>query len=106
MPSFVTVRLSQAAMVWADRPLGGPVGAQLREVLQFLLDEGAIPVVIDLVRVPALDDGVVEALASAASQAGYLGRALELRLANARRFTVRDAEQLRHAIAQAYPTAA
>jgi hypothetical protein len=75
-------------------------------VLRALLDEGAIPVVIDLVRVPAVDDGIVAVLAAAASQAGFLGRALELRLAGGRRFSVRDAAQLRYALAQAYPTAA
>jgi hypothetical protein len=106
MPPFTIVRLSQAALIWADRPLGGPVGSQLHEALQFLLEEGAMPVVIDLVRVPAVDDGVVAVLAAAAAQAGYLGRAIELRLAGGRRFSVRDAGQLRQAIAQAYPTAA
>jgi hypothetical protein len=106
MPAFSTVRLSQAALIWADRPLGGPIGAQLHVVLQSLLDEGAIPVVVDLVRVPAVDDGVVAVLAAAASQAGFLGRALELRLAGGRRYSVRDAAQLRSALAQAYPTAA
>jgi hypothetical protein len=106
MAPFTTVRLSQAALIWADRPLGGPVGAQLHAVLQTLLEEGAVPVVVDLVRVTAVDDGVVAVLAAAASQAGYLGRALELRLAGGRRFTVRDAGQLRSALAQAYPTAA
>lgn len=104
--TFTVVRLSQAAMIWADRPLGGPVSSQLHSVLQSLLEEGAIPLVVDLVRVTAIDDGVVAVLAAAASQAGYLGRALELRLAGGRRYTVRDAGQLRAAIAQAYPTAA
>ena len=106
MSAFATVRLSQAALIWADRPLGGPVGAQLHAVLQALLEEGAIPVVIDLVRVPAVDDGVVAVLAAAASQAGFLGRTLELRLTGGRRFSVRDAAQLRSALAHAYPTAA
>ena len=106
MPPFATVRLSQAALVWSDRPLGGPAGAKLHATLQTLIEEGAIPLVIDLVRVPAVDDGVVAVLAAAASQAGFLGRSLELRLAGGRRFTVRDAASLRAALAQAYPTAA
>jgi hypothetical protein len=106
MPPFAVVRLSQAALIWADRPLGGPVGSQLHETLQFLLEEGAMPIVVDLVRVPAVDDGVVAVLAAATAQAGYLGRGLELRLAGGRRFSVRDAGQLRQAISQAYPTAA
>jgi hypothetical protein len=106
MSHFTIVRLSQAALVWADRPLGGPVGAHLHSALQTLLEDGAMPLVVDLVRVPAVDDGVVAVLAAAASQAGYLGRAVELRLAGGRRFTVRDAGQLRSALAQAYPTAA
>lgn len=104
--SFTIVRLSQAAMIWADRPLGGSVGSQLHAVLQALLEEGAMPLVIDLVRVPTVDDGVVAVFAAAAAKAGYLGRALELRLAGGRRYTVRDAVQLRAALAQAYPTAA
>jgi hypothetical protein len=106
LPSFHVVRLSQAALVWADRPLGGAVGPQLHRVLQSLLEDGAAPIVIDLVRVPAVDDGVVAVLAAATAQAGFLGRGLELRMAGGRRFTVRDASELRQAIAQAYPTAA
>ena len=106
MPYFHVVRLSQAALVWSDRPLGGVVGPELHRVLQALLEDGAAPLVIDLVRVPTVDDGVVAVLAAATSQAGFLGRAVELRLAGGRRFTVRDAAQLRQAIAQAYPTAA
>jgi hypothetical protein len=93
-------------MVWADSPLGGVVGPQLHGVLQALLDEGVTPLVVDLVRVPALDDGEVAVLAAAASQAGHLGRALELRMVAGRRYAVRDASQLRQAIAQVYPTAA
>lgn len=106
MPPFSTVRLGQAALIWADRPLGGPVGSLLHVELQCLLEEGTIPLVIDFVRVPAIDDGVVAVLAAAASQAGYLGGSLELRLAGGRHFTVRDAGQLRQAIAQVYPAAA
>jgi anti-anti-sigma regulatory factor len=106
MAPFATVRLSQAAMIWADQPLVGRVSAQLYDTIQALLEEGAIPIVIDLVRVSAVDDQVVTALAAAASQAGAMGRALELRLVGRRRFTVRDAGQLRSALAHAYPTAA
>lgn len=106
MPPFTIVRLSHAALVWADRPLGGTAGSHLHAALQTLLADGAAPLVIDLVRVPAVDDGVVAVLAAAASHAGFAGQALELRLAGGRRFTVRDAGQLRQAIAQAYPTAA
>lgn len=106
MPYFHLVRLSQAALIWADCPLGGAVGPELHRVLQNLLEERAFPLVIDLVRVPAVDDGVVAVLAAATSQAGFLGKAVELRMAGGRRFTVRDAAGLRHAIAQAYPSAA
>jgi hypothetical protein len=106
MPPFTIVRLGQAALIWADRPLGGPTGSRLHAALQSLLADGAVPVVIDLVRVPAVDGGVVEVLATVSAQAGCLGRALELRLAGGRRCTIRNEGQLRQAIAQAYPTAA
>jgi hypothetical protein len=106
LPYFHVVRLNKAALVWADRPLGGAVGPELHRVLQTLLEEGTNPLVIDLVRVPAVDDGAVAALAAATSQAGFLGRAVELRMAAGRSFTVRDAVQMRQVIALAYPTAA
>jgi hypothetical protein len=106
LPYFHVVRLNKAAMVWADAPLGGVAGPQLHGVLQSLLEEGVSPLVVDLVLVPAVDDGVVAVLAAAASQAGHRGRSLELRLAAGRRYTVRDSSQLRLAIAQVYPTAA
>ena len=106
MPFFHVVRLSQAALIWADCPLGGVAGPELHRELRSLLDEAATPLVIDLVRVPAVDDGVVSVLAAAASHAGFHGRAIELRLAGGYRFTVQDAGQLRQALAQAFPTAA
>ena len=106
MPAFSTVRLSQAALIWADRPLDGAAAPSLHETLDALIDEAAAPLVVDLVRVTAVDDGVVAVLAAAASRVGYAGGLLELRLAGGRRFAVRDAAQLRQAIAQAYPTAA
>ncbi|HWG97949.1 MAG TPA: STAS domain-containing protein [Pilimelia sp.] len=106
MSSFHIVRLSHAALVWADRPLGGAVGPELHRELQMLVDEGATPLVVDLVRVPAIDDTVVAVLAMIASQAGHRGRTVELRLVGGRRFTVRDAIGLRRALAEAFPTAA
>ena len=106
MPAFHVVRLGNAAMIWADRPLGGDVAPQLHEALDGLIAEGATPLVVDLVRVSAIDDGIVAVLAAAASQAGGRGRALELRMANGYRYAVGGPAQLRQAIARAFPTAA
>ncbi|HEX5740692.1 MAG TPA: hypothetical protein VFY17_03950 [Pilimelia sp.] len=106
MAVLTVIRLSEAALIWADRPLGGAVSRQLDAALQNLLDEGVSPLVIDLVRVSALDAGVVEALARAADDAGHLDLALHLRLPGGRRAVVRDEAELRHAIHQAYPRAA
>jgi anti-anti-sigma regulatory factor len=104
--SFTVVRLGGAALIWADRPLGGSIGSKLDQALTQLDADGAKPIVVDLVRVPALDEGVVAVLASAAVRAGKRGRGLELRLSRGRTATVIDAVQLRTIIGQAYPSAA
>ena len=106
MPAFSVVRLNSAALVWAGCPLGGGVAPELYQVLTGLVDEGATPIVLDLVHVPAIDDGVVAVFAAAALRLGHHGRGLELRLAGNRSVVVRDAAQLRSAIGGAYPTAA
>jgi anti-anti-sigma regulatory factor len=104
--SFTVVRLGGGALVWADRPLGGSIAAKLHQALDQLDADGAEPVVIDLVRVPALDEGVVSVLATAAVRAGQRGRGLELRLSNGRAATVRTAAQLRQILGQVFPSAA
>jgi len=101
MHSFVVVRLNGAAMVWADCPLGGALAPRLHDTLQNLLGEGVAPLVVDLVWVPSVDDGIVQALSSAADRAGRLGPGLELRLPGGRALTVRDGVQLRAALIQA-----
>jgi len=106
MAVLTVIRLSDAALIWADRPLGGAISEQLDIALQTLLDEGVSPLVIDLVRVVALDSSVVEVLAQAAEDAGAIDLALHLRLPGGKRYVVRDEAELRHAIAQAYPRAA
>ncbi|GGJ94988.1 hypothetical protein GCM10010123_25980 [Pilimelia anulata] len=106
MAVLTVIRLSEAALIWADRPLGAAVSRQLDTALQNLLDEGVSPLVIDLVRVTAIDTAVVEVLAQAAEDAGQLDLALHLRLPGGRRAVVRDEVELRHAISQAYPRAA
>ncbi|WP_344166797.1 hypothetical protein [Pilimelia columellifera] len=106
MAVLTVIRLSEAALIWADCPLGGSVSVQLDNALQALLDEGVSPLVIDLVRVPTLDAGVVEVLAQAADDAGDIDLALHLRLPGGRRYVVRDGAELRFAIQQAYPKAA
>jgi anti-anti-sigma regulatory factor len=104
--SFTVVRLGGGALVWADRPLAGSIAAKLHQALDQLDVDGAAPVVVDLVRVPALDEGVVAVLAAAAVRAGQRGRGLELRLSCGRAATVSSAAQLRQVIGQAYPSAA
>ncbi len=104
--SFTVVRLGGAALIWADRPLGGSIAPKLNQALVQLDADGATPIVVDLVRVPALDEGVVGVLAAAAVRAGQRGRGLELRLSRGRTATVTSAAQLRMIIGQAYPSAA
>jgi anti-anti-sigma regulatory factor len=104
--SFTVVRLGGAALIWADRPLGGSIAGKLNLALTQLDADGAKPIVVDLVRVPALDEGVVAVLAAAAVRAGQRGRGLELRLSGSRTATVVSAAQLRMIIGQAYPSAA
>jgi anti-anti-sigma regulatory factor len=104
--SFTVVRLGGAALVWADRPLGGSIAPKLNQALTQLDADGATPIVVDLVRVPALDEGVIGVLAAAAVRSGHRGRGLELRLSRGRTATVASAEQLRMIIGQAYPSAA
>lgn len=106
MISFTVVRLGGAALVWADRPLGGSIAPKLNQALAQLDADGATPIVVDLVRVPALDQGVIAVLAAAAVRAGERGRGLELRLSRGRAATVANAAQLRMEIGQAYPSAA
>jgi anti-anti-sigma regulatory factor len=104
--SFTVVRLGGSALIWADRPLGGSIAAKLHQALSQLDADGAKPIVVDLVRVPSLDEGVVAVLAAAAVRAGQRGRGLELRLSHGRTATVASAPQLRAIIGQAYPSAA
>jgi anti-anti-sigma regulatory factor len=104
--SFTIVRLGGGALVWADRPLEGSIAGKLHQALDQLDADGARPVVVDLVRVPGLDEGVVAVLAAAAVRAGQRGRGLELRLSGGRSATVSGAAQLRMIIGQAYPSAA
>jgi anti-anti-sigma regulatory factor len=104
--SFTVVRLGGGALVWADRPLGGSIASKLHQALEQLDADGARPIVVDLVRVPTLDEGVVAVLAAAAVRAGQRGRGLELRLSHGRGATVSSAAQLRLVIGQAYPSAA
>jgi anti-anti-sigma regulatory factor len=104
--SFTVVRLGGAALIWADRPLGGSIASKLDQALTQLHADGAKPIVVDLVRVQALDEGVVDVLAAAAVRAGERGRGLELRLSSGRTATVVGAAQLRMIIGQAYPSAA
>jgi anti-anti-sigma regulatory factor len=106
MNSFVVVRLDGAALVWTDWTLDGTVVPELYRILQELLDAGSRPLVIDLVEVSSIDDGAVSALAAAATRAGRLGFCLEMRLPGGLAMAVRDAAELRHALTQAYPTAA
>jgi anti-anti-sigma regulatory factor len=104
--SFTVVRLGGSALVWADRPLGGSIAPKLNLALTQLDADGATPIVVDLVRVPALDEGVIGVLAAAAVRAGRRGRGLELRLSRGRTATVASAAQLRMIIGQVYPSAA
>jgi len=106
MAAFTVVRLGGAALIWADCVMGGALAPRLHESLDRLIGETAHPIVVDLVRVPSLDDGVVAVLAAAAMRLGQLGQGLELRLAGGRAVTARSAAQLRLVIAQTYPSAA
>jgi anti-anti-sigma regulatory factor len=104
--SFTVVRLGGGALLWADRPLGGSIAEKLHQALDQLDADGTTTVVVDLVRVPALDEGVISVLAAAAVRAGQRGRGLELRLSNGRAATVSSAAQLRQVLGQAFPSAA
>ena len=106
MTLFTVVRLGEAALIWSDRPLRDAAAPQLTAALDGLLTDAVTPLVVDLIRVSAVDDGVVAVLAAAAARAGEAGRCLDLRLVGNRRFAVRDAAQLRYAISMAYPNAA
>jgi anti-anti-sigma regulatory factor len=102
--SFTVVRLAGGALVWAEQPLGGSIAAKLHQALDQLDVDGAAPVVVDLVRVPALDEAVIAVLAAAAVRAGQRGRGLELRLSRGRAATVSSATHLRLVIGEAYPS--
>jgi hypothetical protein len=104
--SFTVVRLSGAALVWADRPLSGSIASKLDQALAQLDADAASPIVIDLVRVPALDEGVTSVLATAAVRAGRQGRGLELRLSGGRAATVANEAHLRTVLREAFPSAA
>jgi anti-anti-sigma regulatory factor len=106
MTAFTVVRLGGAALVWADCPMGGALAPRLQESLDAIIRDGAYPIVVDLVRVRALDDGVIAVLAAAAMRLGQRGYGLDLRLVGGRRATVRSAAQLRLVLAQTYPSAA
>ncbi|MEV4641145.1 STAS domain-containing protein [Actinoplanes sp. NPDC049548] len=103
---FSMVRLDRAALFWADGPLGGAEAPGLHSALEAAITDGAKPVVVDLVSVPGVDEGVVAVLAAAADRLGHAGQSLELRLARGRRFKIKNAFELRTAIAQGYPSAA
>jgi anti-anti-sigma regulatory factor len=106
MTAFTVVRLGSAALVWADRALGHSIAPVLHEALGELDLCGTSPVVVDLVRVPTLDDSVVGVLAAAAMRAGERGPGLELRLAGGLAATVRTPAQLRLVLRQVYPSVA
>jgi anti-anti-sigma regulatory factor len=102
--SFTVVRLGGAALIWADRPLDWSIAPKLDQALAQLDADGATPMVIDLVRVPTLDEGVTLVLAAAAVRAGRRGRGLELRLSGGRAATVANETQLRMVLREAYPS--
>ena len=102
--SFTVVRLGGAALIWADRPLGGSIAPKLDQALAQLDADAASPIVIDLVRVPALDEGVILVLAAAAVRAGRRGRGLELRFSRGRSATVANEAQLRMVLREAFPS--
>ncbi|GGJ85162.1 hypothetical protein GCM10010123_13550 [Pilimelia anulata] len=103
MAAFTLIRLGEAALIWADRPLDGAAGPQLDTALQNLLDEDVSTLVIDLLRVSSLDAAAVEALGEAAEDAGHLDLAMHLRLPGGRHAVVREKAGLRQAINQVYP---
>lgn len=106
MAAFTVVRLGGAALIWADCVMEGALAPRLHEALNTLVSEGATPIVVDLVWVPALDGGVTSVLAAAAMALGQRGRGLDLRFAGGRAITVSSAAQLRLVISQSYPSAA
>jgi anti-anti-sigma regulatory factor len=102
--SFTVVRLGGAALIWADRPLNGSIAPKLNQALTQLDADSATPIVVDLVRVSALDEDVTLVLAAAAVRAGRRGRGLELRLSRGRSATVANEAQLRMVLREAFPT--
>ncbi|MDT5036586.1 MAG: hypothetical protein QOE03_1771 [Micromonosporaceae bacterium] len=106
MNSFVVVQLDGAALIWTDGVLDSPIAPELYRVLRELFDGGKRPVVVDLVAVPSIDDSVCAVLAAAAVRAGQLGFGLDIRLPGGCADSVRDADGLRRALVQAYPSTA
>lgn len=106
MLSFTVIRLGDTALVWAACPLGTAIAPKLSDVLHELIDSRVGRIVIDLVRVPEVDNGVVSVLAAAAERIGKNRLCLDLRMPARRSATVRDAVQLREALALAYPATA
>jgi anti-anti-sigma regulatory factor len=106
MLSFTIIRLGDAAMVWANCPLGDSIAPKLAEALHQLIDTRAARILVDLVAVPSVDTGVVTVLAATAQRLGSASRKLELRMPARRSASVHTANQLRQAIALAYPAPA
>jgi anti-anti-sigma regulatory factor len=106
MLSFTIIRLGDAAMVWANCPLGDAIAPKLAEALHQLIDTRAAKILIDLAGVPSIGSGVIAVLAATAQRLGAVSRGLELRMPARRSASVRTATQLREALALAYPAAA
>jgi hypothetical protein len=106
MLSFTIIRLGDAAMVWANCPLGDPIAPKLAEALHQLIDTRAARILVDLVGVPSVGAGVIAVLAATAQRLGTGSRGLELRMPARRSASVHTANQLREALALAYPAAA
>ncbi len=106
MLSFTIIRLGDAAMVWANCPLGDAIAPKLAEALHQLIDTRAARILVDLVAVPSVGSGVITVLAATAQRLGSASRKLELRMPARRSASVHTANQLRQALALAYPAAA
>jgi anti-anti-sigma regulatory factor len=102
---LVVIRLDRATLVWLSGAIDGSLAPALHDALRRLIDDRSSPLVLDLLAVPAIDDGVVSVLAAASSRAGRCG-GIDLRLPRGRRELVRDESSLRRAINAAYPAAA